>query len=218
MKLARIVSLKVGTLTVTTTTTIITNNKVNTLLMKLHFVLQHIITRILVTELVKEQQRGHLVDLVVGEDFLEMDFLQLVNSSYGYCHFQVCCVAVAVSCDNVIFVCETKRELTGCISNSLAVFFLLASLAQRKKMSKTEAVLEEAAIKSAGIDKKYIPRIFVGVAVFIILLILFRRKILTWFFLIGVNVALLAYWIHLKNKADERAASNDYQMYGGTAA
>lgn len=99
-----------------------------------------------------------------------------------------------------------------------AVFFLLASLAQRKKMSKTEAVLEEAAIKSAGIDKKYIPRIFVGVAVFIILLILFRRKILTWFFLIGVNVALLAYWIHLKNKADERAASNDYQMYGGTAA
>lgn len=98
-----------------------------------------------------------------------------------------------------------------------AVFFLLASLAQRKKMSKTDTVLEEAAIKSAGVDKKYIPRIFVGVAIFIILLILFRRKILTWFFLTGVNVALLAYWIHLKNKADEKAAVNGFQLYGDGA-
>lgn len=97
-----------------------------------------------------------------------------------------------------------------------AVFFLLASLAQRKKMSKTDAVLEEAAIKSAGVDKKLIPRIFVGVALFICLLILLKRKILTWFFLTAVNVALLGYWIHLKNKSDGKAggASNDYQMYG----
>lgn len=95
-----------------------------------------------------------------------------------------------------------------------ALFFLLASLAQRKRMSKTDAVLEEAAIKSAGVDKKYIPRIFVGIALFIILLILFKKKIMTWFFLTAVNVALLSYWIHLKNKADEKAAISDYQMYG----
>lgn len=95
-----------------------------------------------------------------------------------------------------------------------AIFFLLASLAQRKKMSKTDAVLEEAAIKSAGVDKKYIPRIFVFIAIFIILLILFKRKILAWFSLIAVNVALLSYWIHLKNKADEKAAVNGFQLYG----
>ncbi len=99
-----------------------------------------------------------------------------------------------------------------------AIFFLLASLAQRKRMSKTDTVLEEAAIKSAGVDKKYIPRIFIGIAVFIILLILFKRKILTWFFLTAINVALLAYWIHLKNKADEKASIGDYQMYGGGVA
>ncbi len=81
-------------------------------------------------------------------------------------------------------------------------------------MSKTDAVLEEAAIKSAGVDKKYIPRIFVGVAIFIVLLILFKKKILAWFFLIGVNVALLSYWIHLKNKADEKAAVTGFQLYG----
>ncbi len=85
-------------------------------------------------------------------------------------------------------------------------------------MSKTDAVLEEAAIKSAGIDKKYIPRIFVGVAVFIILLILFRRKILAWFFLTGVNVALLSYWIHLKNKADEKTQAGGFQLYTEGAA
>ena len=86
-------------------------------------------------------------------------------------------------------------------------------------MSKTDAVLEEAAIKSAGIDKKYIPRIFVGIAIFIILLILFRRKILAWFFLTTVNVALLSYWIHLKNKADEKsAAESGFQLYTEGAA
>jgi len=105
-----------------------------------------------------------------------------------------------------------------CVMSLSAIFFLLASLAQRKKMSKTDAVLEEAAIKSAGIDKKYIPRIFVGVAIFIILLILLRRKILAWFFLTTVNVALLSYWIHLKNKADEKAAVGGFQLYSEGAA
>lgn len=97
-----------------------------------------------------------------------------------------------------------------------AIFFLLAALAQRKKMSKTDVVLEEAAIKSAGIEKKWIPRIFVAIAIVIAFLILFKRKILTWFFLTSLNVALLGYWVHLKNKTDDKAAISDYQMYGGT--
>ena len=54
------------------------------------------------------------------------------------------------------------------------VFFLLAGLAQRKKLSKIDAVLEDAAIKSAGIDTKFIPRIIIAHACFIIFLILFK--------------------------------------------
>ena len=95
-----------------------------------------------------------------------------------------------------------------------AIFFLLGALAQRKKMSKTDAVLEDAAIKSAGVDKKYIPRIILGIMLFIILLILFKRKILTWFFLTAVNIGLIAYWMYLKNRAEESAAVNSFQLYG----
>jgi len=95
-----------------------------------------------------------------------------------------------------------------------AIFFLLGALAQRKKMSKTDAVLEDAAIKSAGVDKKYIPRIILGMMLFIILLILFKRKILTWFFLTAINIGLLAYWMYLKNRAEESAAVNSFQLYG----
>jgi len=95
-----------------------------------------------------------------------------------------------------------------------AIFFLLAGLAQRKKMSKQDALIEEAAIKSSGVDKKYIPRIFVGLILFIILLILLKKKTLVWFFLIAVNIALLAYWMHLKNKAEQNAAVSGFQLYG----
>jgi len=101
-----------------------------------------------------------------------------------------------------------------------AIFFLLAGLAQRKKMSKQDAVIEEAAIKSAGVDKKFIPRILVGFVLFVILLVLFRKKVLTWFFLIAMNIALLAYWMHLKNKAEQNATVGGFQMYSenGTPA
>ncbi len=101
-----------------------------------------------------------------------------------------------------------------------AVFFLLAGLAQRKKMSKQDALIEEAAIKSSGVDKKHIPRMFVGLILFIIVLILFKKKTLTWFFLIAINIGLLAYWMHLKNKAEQNAAVSGFQLYGegGAAA
>jgi len=95
-----------------------------------------------------------------------------------------------------------------------AIFFLLAGLAQRKKMSKQDALIEEAAIKSSGVDKKFIPRIFIGLILFVIVLILFKRKVLTWFFLVTVNIALLAYWMHLKNKAEQNAAVSGFQLYG----
>jgi len=95
-----------------------------------------------------------------------------------------------------------------------AIFFLLAGLAQRKKMSKQDALIEEAAIKSSGVDKKLVPRIFVGFILFIIVLVLFKKKVLTWFFLVTVNIALLAYWMHLKNKAEQNAAVSGFQLYG----
>ena len=101
-----------------------------------------------------------------------------------------------------------------------AIFFLLAGLAQRKKMSKQDTLIEEAAIKSSGVDKKYIPRIFIGFVLFIIILIIFKKKVLTWFFLVAINIALFGYWMHLKNKAEQNAAVSGFQLYGegGTPA
>lgn len=101
-----------------------------------------------------------------------------------------------------------------------AIFFLLAGLAQRKKMSKQDALIEEAAIKSSGVDKKYVPRIFVVIVLFMILLILLKKKVLTWFFLLTINVGLLGYWMHLKKKAEQNAAVSGFQLYGegGTTA
>jgi hypothetical protein len=185
--------------------------------MKRRYVQLRTIIRIVVVEVVKELLEKHQVvnPGQVEVDSLVMDFHQWVNSFYGLCPFQVCCFFFLIY---LLFMFFFKSIFShNQFLSTSAVFFLLASLAQRKKMSKTDTVLEEAAIKSAGVDKKYIPRIFVGVAIFIILLILFRRKILTWFFLTGVNVALLAYWIHLKNKADEKAAVNGFQLYGDGA-
>lgn len=82
-------------------------------------------------------------------------------------------------------------------------------------MSKSDAVLEDAAVKSAGLDKKFIPRIIIAYALFIIFLVLFKRKILTWFFLLVGNVGLLWYYCHLKGRNNEnKAAANDYQYKG----
>lgn len=97
-----------------------------------------------------------------------------------------------------------------------AIFFLLAGLAQRKKMSKQDALIEEAAIKSSGVDKKLVPRIFIAFIIFIVILILFKKKVLTWFFLVAINIALLGYWMHLKNKAEKNAAVSGFQLYGET--
>jgi len=97
-----------------------------------------------------------------------------------------------------------------------AFFFLLAGLAQRKKLSKSDAVLEDAAVKSAGIDKKYIPRIIIAYALFIVFLILFKRKILTWFFLLVGNIGLLWYYCHLQGRNNEnKEAVDEYQQYKG---
>lgn len=97
-------------------------------------------------------------------------------------------------------------------------FFLLAGLAQRKRLTKSDAVLEDAAIRSAGIDKKFIPRIIIAYALFIIFLILFKRKILTWFFLTVGNIGLLWYYCHLQGRNNElKEATGEFQMYKADA-
>merc|ERR1712238_432379 len=44
----------------------------------------------------------------------------------------------------------------------LGFFLLLAVLAQRKKMSTEDALIEEAAVKKVGLEMKYLPRIALG--------------------------------------------------------
>ena len=94
-----------------------------------------------------------------------------------------------------------------------AFVFLFGSLALRKRQTKTEILLEETAIRSAGIQKPHIPRIILAVIVFILCLVLFRRKILTWFFLIAANLAAMGYWFHLARKGRKNSSSSAFHAY-----
>merc|ERR1712232_1004001 len=78
------------------------------------------------------------------------------------------------------------------------IFLLLAVLAQRKKMSTQDALLEETAVKKVGLEMKYIPRVVLGLIIFISLLMLVKAKALTWFCLILADTSLFAYWSYLK--------------------
>ena len=92
-------------------------------------------------------------------------------------------------------------------------FMLLAVLAQRKKMSQEDALVEESAIKSVGLQMKYLPRIVLGLIVFIALLMLLQLRTLTWIFLLGTDGFLFSYWSYLKYRAEGHVTIGGFQLY-----
>jgi len=85
-------------------------------------------------------------------------------------------------------------------------------------MSNEDAFIEEAAVKSIGLEMKFIPRIILALIFFIALLILLHVKALTWFFLLAVNAGLLYYWIRLKYRAEGKVEVAGVRLFGnGTA-
>jgi hypothetical protein len=88
------------------------------------------------------------------------------------------------------------------IHNTLPIgaIFLLGGISQRQKLSKPERALEEVGVKAAGLHIQWIPRIIVLLVLLLITFILLKLKILTWFLLVGLNLAFLAYWIHVMRR------------------
>merc|ERR1712238_524759 len=95
----------------------------------------------------------------------------------------------------------------------LGFFLLLAVLAQRKKMSTEDALIEEAAVKKVGLEMKYLPRIALGLIFVIAFLMLLHIRTLTWIFLILTDIMLLGYWCYLKNRAEGQISIGGFQLY-----
>ena len=84
-------------------------------------------------------------------------------------------------------------------------------------MSNEDAFIEEAAVKSVGLEMKYIPRIILALIFFIALLILLHVKALTWFFLLSVNAGLLYYWTRLKYRAEGKVEVAGIRIFGDSS-
>ena len=64
----------------------------------------------------------------------------------------------------------------------------------------------------------WIPCIIIALAVLLITFILLEMKILTWFLIISLNIAFLAYWIHTMKKARGEDNENGYVNGNGPDA
>jgi hypothetical protein len=93
----------------------------------------------------------------------------------------------------------------------------MKGITTRQKLSKQNRAIEEVGVRAAGLKIEWIPRIVILLALVLIGLILFKLKILTWFLLVSMNLAFLAYWIHVMKKAKEEK-SNENVYYNGTGA
>ena len=73
---------------------------------------------------------------------------------------------------------------------------------------------EEASVASVGIKKDHLPKIFLGYIIFIILLILFKAKKLTFFILIITDVILFTYFARLQYRYQGKVEVGGYHIYG----
>lgn len=88
--------------------------------------------------------------------------------------------------------------------------FLFKGLSQRRKLSKSTLASEEAGVRSVGLNMAWIPCILISLAILLITFILLEMKILTWFLIVALNIAFLAYWIHTIKKARNEENENGY--------
>uniref|UniRef100_A0A7S4J7G4 Uncharacterized protein n=1 Tax=Odontella aurita TaxID=265563 RepID=A0A7S4J7G4_9STRA len=96
----------------------------------------------------------------------------------------------------------------------VGLFLLFEVVKQRKKMSAQDSLLEEAAIQRAGLQKRQVALMVIGGIVIILLLMIFRVKILTWIFLLGSCFGLLAYLFYLRYRARGKVEVGGFRLYG----
>ena len=91
---------------------------------------------------------------------------------------------------------------------------MMGVLVVRRKMSKEDALLEEAQVERVGIKKDKLPKVIIAFLGFLIILMLFRVKGLTFFFLISIDILLLGYWARLEYRQKGRIRVFGIHLYG----
>lgn len=93
--------------------------------------------------------------------------------------------------------------------STTAVALVWVVLKQRRMMSREDAIVEEAAMNGAGLKKRHVFPIALGI-IFLALLAMFMVwKKLTWLLLIGTNVGLFAHFVFLRRKAKKAGAGGE---------
>ncbi|KAL7539422.1 hypothetical protein ACHAXR_009282 [Thalassiosira sp. AJA248-18] len=83
-------------------------------------------------------------------------------------------------------------------------------LKQRRMMSREDAIVEEAAMNGAGLKKRHVFPIALGIIFFILFAMFMVWKKLTWILLIGTNVGLFAHFVFLRRKAKKSGGGEGY--------
>jgi len=113
-----------------------------------------------------------------------------------------------------------NRGYTG--SQKFMLFFLStvgfismgAVLLVRKKMSTEDALLEEAQVERVGLKKDKLPKFFLGIVIFLLFLMIFKVKGLTFFFLVVIDVFLIGYWARLEFRQKGKINLGGFHLYG----
>eukprot|EP00565_Helicotheca_tamesis_P008165 CAMPEP_0185732342 /NCGR_PEP_ID=MMETSP1171-20130828/15831_1 /TAXON_ID=374046 /ORGANISM="Helicotheca tamensis, Strain CCMP826" /LENGTH=372 /DNA_ID=CAMNT_0028401801 /DNA_START=132 /DNA_END=1250 /DNA_ORIENTATION=+ len=99
----------------------------------------------------------------------------------------------------------------------IGLFSLLAVRGQRMKMSKEHALMEEAAVKKAGLEMKNIGLIIIVVAFLILICILAKLVFLTWFLLLTTDAILIGYWLFLHFRSTGKTEIGGFRVFGSAA-
>ena len=84
----------------------------------------------------------------------------------------------------------------------------------RKKMSTEDALLEEAQAERVGIRKDNMPKVFLGIILFLFILMLFKVKGFLFFLLIAIDTFLIGYWARLEYRQKGRIQLGGFHLYG----
>ena len=133
-----------------------------------------------------------------------------VYSLYGPYRLQVCVVAPNLFRYMVIFLCFISSYFFKYDNIVKGAFFLFKGLSQRRRLSKSTLALEEASVRSVGLNFALIPCIIIALALLLITFILLEMKILTWCLIVALNIAFLAYWIYTMKRAQSEQNENGY--------
>ena len=82
-------------------------------------------------------------------------------------------------------------------------------LKQRRMMSREDAIVEESAMNGIGLKKRHVFPIVLGIIFMILFSMFMVWKRMTWFLLIGSNLALAAHFVYMRRRANQAAGTGE---------